>query len=380
MASQATDVGSTDPPIKVAIPEVQYTSAAPGQAAARNVVRFATDVDDVKATPLFAGLDGDGVRVAVIDTGIDVDHPALAGRVDMAASRNFSPSEPTLGAADIADVDGHGTHVAGIIGAQDTGAVMCGIAPKATLVVLKVFHQDDTELGAVTRAIRHAIEQRVDVINLSLGIPVDQTAYERFNWYTAQQYTALQDALSAGIIVVASAGNRGVQYVDGRELRSTLNEINPPGSFGGLITVASHDDAGRRSTFSSMGGELDLMAPGEVYSTWPRGVPYRRRPGRDYEHLTGTSMAAPLVAGLAALLVQAGRAGANRQGLSPRLARRLRDTNFRALNTYEVRETLRFLADRPHGHSREDGYGPLSAVYRLVKTTVAEERDRKSVV
>lgn len=181
MASQATDVGSTDPPIKVAIPEVQYTSAAPGQAAARNVVRFATNVDDVKATPLFAGLDGDGVRVAVIDTGIDVDHPALAGRVDMAASRNFSPSEPALGAADIADVDGHGTHVAGIIGAQDTGAVMCGIAPKATLVVLKVFHQDDTELGAVTRAIRHAIEQRVDVINLSLGIPVDQTAYERFN-------------------------------------------------------------------------------------------------------------------------------------------------------------------------------------------------------
>lgn len=262
---------------------------------------------------------------------------------------------PTLGPKDITDVDGHGTHVAGIIAAQDMGAIMCGIAPKATLVVIKVFHNGDTEWGAVAQAIRHAVAQRVDVINLSLGMNVDETEYEAFHRFKADQYKAVQEALAAGITIVTSRGNRGQ--------RTALNEINTPGSFGGVITVASHDDAGRRSSFSSMGGELDLTAPGEVWSTWPRGVPYRGRRGRAYEHLSGTSMAAPLVSGLAALLVQAGRSvGAAWPGLSPRLANLLRVTTFQARNNYEVREMLRYLADRPHAHSREDGYGQLYSV------------------
>lgn len=368
MASDGAEAGSTDP--VVLLPALEYTSPAPGDGPTeRTVIRYAQVKDDVEATPVFQGLTGEGVRVAVLDTGIDTGHPALVNRLDLTAARNFSGSGDP---ADVTDRQGHGTHCAGIIAAEDVGAIMSGIAPRATIVPIKVLGDNGSgSLAGIAAGIRHAVAQRVDVISMSLGSGADDTDYEIFSRPSAEQYAAIQEALAAGIVVVVAAGNSG--------RRSSLNEINPPGSYGGVITVASHNDAGIRSSFSSMGGELDLMAPGETFSTYARGVPYRdargSRPGRDYEHLTGTSMACPLVAGLAALLVQAGRAGrGGSPGLSPTLSRLLWRCNFGARNNYEVRELLRYFADRPHEHRREDGYGTLSAVYQFVKTTVQEEQ------
>ncbi|KAK1866311.1 hypothetical protein I4F81_008831 [Pyropia yezoensis] len=369
MASDGAERGSTNPITRL-LP-LKYTSPAPGEGPVeRNVIRYtqAARKDDVEAAPIFRGLDGSGVRVAVLDTGIDAGHPALQNRVDMAAARNYSN---VGGPSDVTDRQGHGTHCAGIIAAEDLGAIMSGIAPRATVVPIKVLNDNGegrTEWS--TAGIRHAIAQRVDVINMSLGIDSDETAFEVFLASNADEYKAIQEALAAGIVVVVAAGNQG--------RRSSLNEINPPGSYGGVITVASHNDAGERSEFSSMGGELDLMAPGETFSTYARGQPYEVsrgvfRPGRDYEHLGGTSMACPLVAGLAALLVQAGRAGrGGREGLSNDLRHRIQRSNFGARNNYEVREMLRYLADRPHEHRREDGYGTLGSVYTFVKITVRE--------
>lgn len=131
----------------------------------------------------------------------------------------------------------------------------------------------------------------------------------------------MQEALAAGITVVVSAGNSGG--------RSDRNEINPPASFGGVVTVASHDDNYERSNLSNMGGELDFMAPGETVSTYPPGLPYgpNGRTGNDYEAMQGTSMACPAIAALAALLIQAGRD--RPAGMSADLAARIDAHEFK---------------------------------------------------
>ena len=233
------------------------------------------------------------------------------------------------------------------------------------------FHRDSTSSKLIVAAIRHAIAVKADVISMSFRA-TKKPGLERFTDGSHEEYKAIQEALVAGIVIVAAAGNQGGA--------SKLNTTNPPGAFGGIISVASHDDHFVRSKFSSQGGELDFMAPGETFSTYARGVPYfvgydsngelMYRPARCYEALRGTSMACPLIAGLAALLVQAGRS--RPRCMSPVLTERLEHSDFKARNCYEVRELLRSFADRPEEHHRKDGHGALSAIYRFVKTKVSD--------
>jgi len=355
---------------------LKFTSPPVGKDEERSIVRFVPAKDDVEASCILRGLNGCGVRVAVLDTGIDATHPALRGRIDKAASRNFVQGGPN----DYTDGNGHGTHCAGIIAAENRGAIMYGIAPCATLIAIKIITDNGLTCSKlIVKGIRHAIAVKADVISMSFG-GKELPGLERFTDSAHEEYKVIQEALAAGIVIVAAAGNKGDT--------SSLNTINPPGAFGGIITVASHDDHFERSEFSSQGGELDFMAPGETFSTYARGAPYLvrydsnnkpiYRPGRCYEALRGTSMACPLIAGLAALLVQAGRSRS--RCLSPILQKRLKLSDFQARNCYEVRELLRSFADRPEEHHREDGYGALSSIYRFVKTkvsgaqlTVAEE-------
>jgi subtilisin family serine protease len=206
---------------------------------------------------------GEGVTVAVIDSGI-APHPSLTNVIDV---RNFtSDSEPY-------DTLGHGTHVAGIIGAV-TGSAK-GIAPAVQLVGLKVLgHSGMGSNQAVAEAVLHAVERKVDIVCMSLGSPGPSSMVHK----------AVQMAEQAGVIVVCAAGNDG-------------GSVNYPAAFQETIAVGAVDHEGNVCPYSSRGKEIVVAAPGEnITSTWV---------GAGYACVSGTSMAAPFVAGVLSLWVSA---------------------------------------------------------------------------
>lgn len=259
---------------------------------------------------VWAKTQGEGVRVAVLDTGIDTDHPDL--RAAITDTRDFTGDG-------IEDTNGHGTHCAGIIGARLNGVGFVGVAPKSRLIIGKVL--DNRGSGSydwIARGIDWAVTRRADVISMSLG-----------GAGTANQlFVAIHKALTSGAFVICAAGNEGSLF---------QNSIGYPGRYGGVITVASHDQDGNPSEFSSRGGELDFMAPGSnIWSTYKDG---------GYAELSGTSMATPFVAGLAALIVAKHR--------------RTRRNRTPLENNEDLREHLMRMATHPGYHDTERGYGPL---------------------
>jgi subtilisin family serine protease len=224
---------------------------------------------------------GQGIKVAIIDTGIDYTHPDLGGCLGtgckVAGGYDFVNNDN-----DAMDDHGHGTHVAGIVAAN--GAIR-GVAPGATLFSYKVLDGSgtgtwDNVIAAISQAIR---DEQVDVINLSLGGigggPDDPVAQ------------AVNNAVDAGVTVVVAAGNEG-QY----------RTITSPGVAAKAVTVGASSKNEQLTLFTSRGPvaahlmKPDLVAPGEnISSTWLN---------RGYQTLNGTSMASPHVAGAVALLTQ----------------------------------------------------------------------------
>ncbi|MBI4371118.1 MAG: S8 family peptidase [Elusimicrobia bacterium] len=217
---------------------------------------------------------GAGVRVAVIDTGVDCGHPDL--RCDPRAGYNVLAP----GAAP-RDDNRHGTHVAGTIAGRGLGGGVLGVAPEATLLPVKVLNaQGGGQVSWIIAGLDWAARAGADVINLSLGSPENSPALER----------AVKGALAAGAAVVCAAGNEGPE----------AGSVDYPAAYPGVLAVsaASRDWI---APFSSRGREVDLIAPGvEILSTVPGGR---------YGVFSGTSMAAPHVAGLAALAVERGARG-----------------------------------------------------------------------
>ncbi|MFI6701220.1 S8 family serine peptidase [Streptomyces sp. NPDC050509] len=236
-----------------------------------------------------AGYEGDGVKVAVIDTGVDQTHPDLAG-VEV-EEKNFS------GSADAVDRAGHGTHVASTIAGSGAkaGGTYQGVAPKARILDAKVF--DDDGYGsdsAILGAMQWAADQGAKVANMSLG------------GYDGAEIDPLEEAVdslseSSGILFVVSAGNAGPGE----------GTIGSPGSAAAALTVGAVDREDAIADFSSVGpsadGSLkpDITAPGvDIVAAKAAEGTLGSPAGDGYVAMSGTSMAAPHVAGAAAILAQ----------------------------------------------------------------------------
>ncbi|MBI2069821.1 MAG: S8 family peptidase [Elusimicrobia bacterium] len=214
---------------------------------------------------------GRGVKVCIIDSGVDVTHPDLAGNVMGGANFAESTGTPTT---NIEDELGHGTHVNGIIAAMDNATGLVGVAPHATLYQSKVFGSSGyTSWSTIMAGIEYCASIGAQVINMSLGGSRNNAAL----------HLAVQKAHQQGIVIVAAAGN---DY--GRPVAF-------PGAYPEVVGVSASNINNALAGFSSKGPEVDLIAPGDdILSTYKGG---------QYREMSGTSMASPHVAGVAALIL-----------------------------------------------------------------------------
>lgn len=216
---------------------------------------------------LWRATEGEGINVAVLDTGIALNHPDLAGAVIPDGARDFTSSPHGIG-----DQQGHGTHCAGIIAARRNHLGVAGVAPKCNLLVGKVLSDSGSGTGRwIAEGVAWAVEKKADVISMSLGSQVS----------LPEVHDAIIAASEAGVFVIAAAGN------------DSLNHVDYPGAYSETVTVGSINRNRRLSSYSSIGPEVSIVAPGEdIKSCYP---PY------SYATLSGTSMATPFVAGVVAL-------------------------------------------------------------------------------
>ena len=218
------------------------------------------------------------VKVAVIDTGVNANHEDLKGKV---TSVNLRIGNTYLGTA---DSDGHGTHVAGIIGATaGNGKGGAGIAPGVSILGIRVTDAQGYMYDEyIAEGIYAAIDRGAHIINMSLGGVGCAWVLEE----------AVRDAIASGVTVIASMGNTG------------SNTINYPGALNGVIAVCATDRANSRAHFSNYAPWADISAPGEAINSTVAN-PDNANQTNLYDVYDGTSMAAPVVAGVAALYTSA---------------------------------------------------------------------------
>jgi subtilisin family serine protease len=211
------------------------------------------------------GITGKGVKVGVIDSGCFLKHQDLV----IASAKDFTGTTPD-------DTSGHGTHVAGIIAAKDNTMGVLGVAPDVELHIYKALNGEYGSLDSITKALKAAIEDGMDIINMSLGTQSDAKSLQ----------SLCKKAKEKGIVIVAASGNTG------------LEQNFYPASYDSCIAVGAVDKLLEVADFTTHGEHLDIVAPGsKILSTHLKGK---------YAILSGTSMAAPFVSGCLALLKQAG--------------------------------------------------------------------------
>lgn len=220
------------------------------------------------------GFYGKDIHIAVLDTGCDVNHKCLNDRI--VETKNFiNDSE------DVTDKNGHGTHVAGIIAANRIKDGMTGIAPESSLHIYKVLADNGNgSYDAIIKGLEQAINQNVDIINMSLGgTEANEKMHELIN-----------KSINCGICVVCASGNEA-KGDDG-----TIDEISYPGFWREVIEVGSVEQDETMSKFSNSNYNIDLVAyGGQITSCYP---------GNKYATTSGSSQSAPQISGALALLKQ----------------------------------------------------------------------------
>lgn len=214
---------------------------------------------------------GKGVKIGIVDTGI-------AAHQDLIISGGASFTSYT---SSYTDDNGHGTHIAGIIGARNNGIGTVGVANEADLYAVKVLGKDGTGyLSDIIAGIDWCISNKMDIINLSLGMSTPSLALQQ----------EVDKAYNQGILIVAAAGNDGTY-------NGSVDTVNYPAKYNSVIAVSATDSRDARASFSSTGNTIEVAAPGvNIKSTYLNN---------QYASMSGTSMAAPFVAGDLALLKQA---------------------------------------------------------------------------
>ncbi|MGV9809073.1 type VII secretion-associated serine protease mycosin [Micromonospora chersina] len=272
---------------------------------------------------------GQGITVAVIDSGVSPAHPLLRGRVLDGEDFNQLPKR-----AGQCDLVGHGTLIAGIIaGKEGTGAPFTGIAPKARILPVRVLADnkrafDESIPAEIGKAIRWAVDHDADVVNLSL-VTLDDPALR----------AAVDYALGKGVILVAAAGNRQENQQD---------QPAYPAAYPGVIAVAGVDENGGHVGSSVAGDYVDIAAPGlNIVGPAPQGAGYRAEPQG------GTSFATAYVSGAAALVRAA------HPDITPK------EVAFRLTHTAD---------NPPDGHNALVGYGVVNP-YRAVTSLLGTRSD-----
>ncbi len=265
------NVDYIEPDVLVPLAETISLPGAPGTKTIPGSVPWG--VSNVNAPAAWAaGLTGAGVKVGMMDTGIDVNHPDLV----VSGGYNFDNSSTDYN-DNVSSCGGHGTHTAGTVAARGTGGQITGVAPNVTLYALKVFGDYGgclAYLSSQILAMQWAVTNHLDVISISIANS-PSFAYD----------LAVTTALGAGISIVAAAGNDGG------------GPIVYPGAATGAIAVGALNSDNSVAGYSNAGAQMWVAAPGtSIESTMPGG-------GTGYK--SGTSMATPHVAGLVALVRQA---------------------------------------------------------------------------
>jgi subtilisin len=264
MSPQAADALSRNPSISYVEPD--YTVYAHSQTVPWGIDRVFGD--ETYSFPTWNTTRGGEIKVAILDTGIDQNHQDLtvAGGVTTVDDTHWGN-----------DGNGHGTHVAGTVAALDNDLGVVGVAPQVSLYAVKVLSDGGSgSVSSVVAGIEWAVNQSIPILNMSLGSSSDSQTLRN----------ACDVAYAAGHLIVSSAGNSGNPGGRG-------DNVSYPARYESVIAVASSTINNTRSSFSSTGPAVELIAPGSsILSTLP---------GNNYGTYSGTSMASPHVAGVAAL-------------------------------------------------------------------------------
>lgn len=268
----------------------------------------ASTIDADKAWGITTG--NKDITVAVIDSGVDPEHPDLVNNLLPLIDMLDESGEQDLYSSGFNEVDytgkdgnGHGTHVTGILGASiNNNKGIAGISGNIKILPIKAAnYEGNTSASIITKSILRAIDKGVKVINLSIGGPKSEG--------TQALKDAVQLAISKNIVFISATGNESFRA------SGVITPVTVPAAYPGVISVAAITKYNRVANYSNGGEEVEIAAPGgggsisegeKIYSTWPTYRTYegfRAGVTGPYATLSGTSMACPHVSAVAALIL-----------------------------------------------------------------------------